>query len=162
MSAAKCTAPIWRQQLEVTMSNQPYHNPYQPPQMPVYAQQPGLPSGQAPAVWTWYKVYCGFMALLYLLFIAGGVALFLYGDRMASNREEKIQALIMGIMLPIIGVPLTLLFGTAVVLPPSKMAWILGFVTICIGLTSGCTMIPCVFLLVYWLKPETKAFLRVG
>ena len=144
------------------MADNPYHNPYQPPHVPVYVAQPILRRARRQRCGSGTRSIARLMALLYLLCIAGGVVLFIYGDQLASDREEELQALIMGVMLPLIGAPLMLLFGTAVLLPRSKFAWILGFVTICIGLTSGCTMLPCVFLLVFWLKPETKAFLHAG
>ncbi|MDX1944674.1 MAG: hypothetical protein SFU86_04640 [Pirellulaceae bacterium] len=139
------------------MSENPYRPPTYPQPLPV--AQLVLPPATEPTVWLWYKVYCWGMALLYVGCVIGGVCLFLFADEIASDTEEKFQLLFMGIFLPLIGVPLTLLFAAGALWPRSKFAWMLGFVTIGIGLTGGCTILPCIFLLIEWLKPETKRYL---
>ncbi len=44
------------------------------------------------------------------------------------------------------------------VLKPRPWLWIYHLVIICLGLTSPCFMPFSIPLLVFWIKPETKAF----
>lgn len=113
------------------MSQNPFADPYQSPQplQPQYV----FPPGRKPGVWTWYVVYCTVMALLYLFCMGLGLLMF------AAPEEEVPEKYITGTVLLVIGLPLLALYVAAPFLPRSKFAWIYGFVTIGIGLTSCCT-----------------------
>ena len=135
------------------MSQNPFSDPYQSPQ-PLPTQYAQLAPGQKPGVWTWYCVYCAAMALLYLACLGFGLLM------LAAPEEEVPDKYIMGIVLPIICLPLLVLYAAAPFLPRSKFAWFYGFATIGIGLTSCCTLPFSIGLLIYWLKPELKAYLN--
>ena len=135
------------------MSQNPFADPYQSPQaLPTtYAQ---LVPGQRPPVWTWYVVYCVAMALMYLLCAGLGILIAFVAEPDAP--EDRI----MGFILLAMGLVLFLLFAAGPLLPRSRLSWIWGFVTIGIGLTSCCTMPFSIPLLIFWLKPELKAYLN--
>ena len=103
---------------------------------------------------TWFQVYCGFLTLLYLLVCALGLAFLLGSFGGANGGEDKFLG---GIFL-VLGIPLTMLFAGAFILPQQPWAWIYGIVLICIGFTSLCTLPFCIALLIYWLKPEAKHY----
>jgi hypothetical protein len=110
----------------------------------------------------WYVIYCVLMALLYVLCFGLG-ALFLSLDpaTLEATDEDAMVLKIQGGMFMVISIPLVILYGAAPFLPKRKWAWIYGFVTIGIGLTSACCLPASIPLLIFWLKPETKAFFNV-
>ena len=61
-------------------------------------------------------------------------------------------------MMIVLGAGLTVLYAAPLFIEPSKKAWILGLVCIGLTLTSCCFLPFGIPLLIYWLKPETKAF----
>ena len=136
------------------------NSPYQPP---LYIPPQSLIASRPPAVWYWYVAYCVAMALLYLACTAGSVALFSFADEIFAADPEMSpdEARVMGVILSVVSIPLTLLFGFAPLLPKGKVAWIIGFVNIGIGMTSACCLPACVPLIIFWTKPELKAYLRV-
>jgi hypothetical protein len=103
------------------------------------------------------------MALMYAgLSIAGG-AFLLFSDRIPDlEGEDAIALKIQFAVLLVIGVPLAALFGIAPLLPKRRAAWIYGFVTIGIGMTSACCLPATIPLLLFWIKPETKQFFGGG
>lgn len=108
-----------------------------------------------PPVYKWFVVYCILMALLYLaLAVMGIVFLFIQPDPEMSPGEAKI----MGAMFLILGLVFSVPYAIAPFLPRKSGVWILGLVLICIGLTSACCLPVCIPLLIFWLKPEMKAF----
>jgi hypothetical protein len=108
-----------------------------------------------PSVYKWYVVYCIFMALLYLATAAVGIVfLFVEPDREMSAAEAKI----MGSVFIILGLVFFVPYALAPFLPRKSWVWVLGLVLICIGLTSTCCLPACIPLLIFWLKPEMKAF----
>lgn len=139
--------------------------PYRPPDDDESRDRaPGGRPGVKPRVWQWYLAYCFFMAFLYLVIaVAFGVAL-PFAEEIAEESDDvdamelKIQAIVMLVVC----IPLLFLYGAAPFLPKTKLAWIWGFVTIGIGLTSICCLPFTIPLLIFWLKPETKAFFGVG
>jgi drug/metabolite transporter (DMT)-like permease len=108
-----------------------------------------------PPVYTWFVVYCVLMALLYLFTAAMGVVfLILEPDPDMSVMEARI----MGAVFTIVGLIFFAPFAAAPFLPRKNWVWIFGLVLICVGLTSACCLPVCIPLLIYWLKPEMKAF----
>lgn len=134
------------------MSQNPYSDPYQPPQPFPVAPVPLLP-GQKPGVWLWYVLYCAAMALLYLACIGFSFVL----PQLDNDVEPAERIFVTGVML-VFCVPLFLLYAAAPFLPQSKFAWYYGFVTIGIGLTSCCTLPFSIALLIQWLKPEVRGY----
>jgi drug/metabolite transporter (DMT)-like permease len=95
------------------------------------------------------------MALLYLLAaVMGVVFLFIEPDRDMSALEAKI----MGSLFLILGFVFFGAYALAPFLPRKSWVWVFGLVLICIGLTSACCLPVCIPLLIFWLKPEMKAF----
>jgi hypothetical protein len=149
------------------MSYYSEQNPYYPqdrfaPGMPAMPP-PGFPPA-TPTVWYFYIVYCVLMALLYLLCLGGGLAMIAFADEIAAQdpTSSPTEGLIIGSVLAVMGGGLLLMYGIAPLLPKSKGAWIYGFVTIGLGMTSACTLPFCIGLLIFWLRPETKAFFRAA
>ena len=110
---------------------------------------------ETPAVYKWFVVYCVFMALLYLLTAGMGILfMFVDPDPEMSDAEAKI----MGAVFLILGLVFFVPYGLAPFLPRKSWVWIFGLVLICIGLSSACCLPVCIPLLIFWLKPEMKAF----
>ena len=130
--------------LPPTYAAPPYGQP--PPHLP-YAQH--YLSGR-PGVVTWFYVYCVCLALLY----AGLVALFGW---LASEGDLSDPDDLPFVLVAVICVPLMLAFAAAPLLPRRPWVWIYDLVLICIGM-SGFTVVACVPLLIFWLKPEAKVW----
>lgn len=130
--------------------------PYGPPPPQQYPPQWGPPPYGAavasgpPAVWPWYIAYVVAMTALYALVFAGGVLLALVAD----NGEDTVQ----GVIMAVVGVPFTLLYGAGLFLPKRPWAWTYHLVLIGLSTTSGCCLPVAVPLIIHWTKPETKAF----
>jgi hypothetical protein len=107
-------------------------------------------------VWFWYCVYTIFMAMLYLL-LAGFGGLIAFGS-LASNSNEASEMAITGTIYLVAGIVFFFPFITAPFLPKKPWTWIYGIVLIALGLSSCCLLPVTVPLIIYWLKPETKAF----
>lgn len=144
------------------MSDNPFRDdPYASPQDPL--KPAVLDSTSIPPVWLWYKAYCVFMALLYLCCLAGGFLLLKYKDDVLPPNPapgDVVGLQIQSAALTIMGAALTLLYIVALILPRNKLNWIVGFITIGIGLTSCCCMPATIPLLIYWLKDETRFYLN--
>lgn len=109
----------------------------------------------APPIWKFFVAYCAAMALLYLLCIVFGVLAFFIEPK---NQEEKTLQIVMGFLFVGLGAVLFLLFAAAPFLPKKPWVWIYDIVLIAVGLTSCACLPVSIPLLIYWLKPETKAF----
>jgi hypothetical protein len=95
------------------------------------------------------------MALLYLTMAAVGVGfLFMEPDRDMSEAEAKV----MGVLMLVFGLVFCVPYASVPFLPRKSWVWILGLVLICIGLTSACCLPASIPLLIFWIKPEMKAF----
>lgn len=139
----------------------PYHPPNPPPAPPFPPQQQPYPPGPpgTPRVWPWYVTYCVLMALLYAVCSVAGVFLLLNAESIAEGSDdEPLVFTIQGVIFAVLGVVLFALFAVAPFLPKKKFAWIYGFVTIGLGLTSACCMPATIPLLIFWLKDDTKRF----
>jgi cell division protein FtsW (lipid II flippase) len=147
------------------------YNPYQAPAYPPPGYPaPGYPPAKyahvppgTPGAWWFFVAYCVFMGLLYLICVGIGGALIAFAEEIARDDPEAtpMQMTIMGIAFSAISLPLMILFFSAPLLPKRKWAWIVCIVAICIGLTSACTMIASIPLLIFWLKDDVKCFYRV-
>jgi hypothetical protein len=137
----------------------PYTNPYQPPSQfgSAFAPPPNYPAPQ-PAVWTWYCVYCGAMALLYLLVMVLGIAFLAMPAEMLEGEDSPEAVRFQGVLFAVMGLPFFLFYAAAPFLPRAKWAWIYGIVAIGIGLTSCCTLPFSIMLLIQWIKPDVKAW----
>lgn len=112
-------------------------------------------STPAPQVVTWVKVYEGALALVYLLVAVAG--LFFIVGQVPTNPGDPPPALMGGVFL-VISVPLAIANLAALFVRPTPNTWVFHLVLICLGMTSACCLLVCVPLLIFWLRPETKAY----
>jgi hypothetical protein len=138
----------------------------QPPQPP-----PGYPHASAhygyappaqverPAVWPWFVAYAILMAVVYLLVGIFGATILMVGpEQFQTARNDADVIAVQGIVFVIIGPLLLVPFAIAPFLPRRPGAWVFDLVLICLGMTS-CACLPITIpLLIFWLKPETKAW----
>ena len=109
----------------------------------------------APPAHKWFVVYCVLMALLYLMTAVMGIVFLSVEPEREMSAEE---ATLMGVLFLILGLTFFVPFALAPFLPRKSWVWVFGLVLICIGLTSACCLPVCIPLLIFWLKPEMKAF----
>lgn len=129
-------------------------NPYG---TPTDARVPRAPGGPPPAVVTWFRLYSGLMALLYLFVLAGGVLMSVFRASLAIDDETPEQFwLIYGAFLIAMGLVLMVAYGLGAFVPAQSWGWILGAILIGIGMTSCCLLPACIPLLIFWLRPETQ------
>ena len=104
-----------------------------------------------PGVVKWFKVYCGFLCVLYLCVAASSLIFFLVPpgelDLSASG------ARIMGAAFLGMGFLLFRACALPFVVKPRPWVWGYGIGLICLGMTSACFSPACVPLMFFWLKP---------
>lgn len=123
---------------------------------------PDTPAGgsQAPPVWKWYLVFCVGMAISFLLFVLLGFDFLLNDQRQREMSPEEAQVL--GFIFIGMGVVLFTLHAAAPFLPRRRWAWIVGIILIVFSMSSTCCLPAAIPLLIFWVKPENKAFYGVG
>ena len=104
----------------------------------------------------WYRVYLAVLAFLYLAVTVLGIGIAII--RPDTRDQSPEEMLIMGIVYAVVGAVFFVLFAVALFLPPKPFNWIVGIIAIAVGMTSCCFIPFCVPLLIFWMKPETKAF----
>jgi hypothetical protein len=77
---------------------------------------------------------------------------------MADAKNPPEAFLVMGVIFVVMGLFFAVPCAAAVFLPPVPWAWIYHLVLICVGMTSVCCIPVCVPLLIFWIRPETKAY----
>jgi len=110
-----------------------------------------------PKVICWFKVYAALFAALYLACAALSLVFLILREPVSLDMSRE-EALITGALMLIIGLPLCAAFILPFFLRPRPWVWVYDLVLICIGLTSPCCMPASIPLLVYWLKPEARAY----
>ena len=126
-----------------------------------YGTPSNLPPGAAPPVWMWFRVYSGAMAFMYLVVAGFGVFFMVTGPQIAAASDNPADAAIipfMGLVYGVLGVVFMAVFAVGLGLPRKPWGWIYGIVLIGLGMTSVCCLPATIPLLVFWIKPETKAF----
>lgn len=109
-----------------------------------------------PPVIIWFRIYAAALAGLYLLCTIAGVALLLMPpDWLDSTRAEMV---LMGVVFAGMGLPFAALFAAGLFLPRKPWVWIYDIVLIAIGFGSCCILPASVALLIFWIKPETRAY----
>jgi hypothetical protein len=109
-----------------------------------------------PKVILWFKIYSGFLCLLYLATAA--FSLFLFFADPADTEMSVTAARVTGVLLLVVGLGL---FGACLlplVLGPRPWLWTYDLVIICLGMTSACILPASIPLLIFWLKPEAKRY----
>jgi len=135
--------------------------PYQPPQSFPPQQLAATDAAPTPAVYYAYIVYSISMAVLYVACVVGGVMCLGNANSFADTDEDRFSMMFLGGVLIVIGLPLSIIFGIVPLLPRKKWCWIYGIVLISIGLTSACTILPAILLLVFWLQTPAKRYFGV-
>ena len=115
-----------------------------------------LPQQMKPAVVMWYKIYAGFLCLLYLL-VAAGSLIFFFVDP-ADLEMPAVAAKLMGALFLVMGLGLFTACLLPLLLTPRPWLWVYGLVIICLGMTSACFLPVCIPLLIFWLKPDAKTY----
>ena len=111
-----------------------------------------------PAVWTWFVVYAAVMALMYVVVGVVGVVLIVGPSATAADADEARQLFVTGVMLLVVSIPLALVFAVAPFLPRKPWTWVYDLILICLGMTSACLLPAAIPLLIFWIKPQTKAW----
>jgi hypothetical protein len=110
-----------------------------------------------PAVWPWYVAYVASLAILYIVVCAGAVVIMFLvppSDAEFGPAERTIISLV--VIAPCAF--LSIICGIAPFLPRRPWAWYYHLVLIALGFTSCCWWPFVIPLLIFWIKPETKAY----
>lgn len=119
------------------------------------SSSPSQPAAPKPGVWTWYVVYCVFLALIYFALMGAGLAiLFLVEPKPSDDIAKNIT----GFFMLAAGLVFFIPFAAAPFLPNKPWVWIYGIVMIAFGMTSACTLPASIAILIFWMKPETKKY----
>jgi hypothetical protein len=109
-----------------------------------------------PPVVLWFKVYGWILVAMYLAVAAISLVFFLMSPRELEMRAG--EAIVIGSILLGMGLFFTAACLPPLVFPPRPWTWVYSLVLICIGLTSPCFLPASIPLLIFWLKPEVKAY----
>jgi len=107
-----------------------------------------------PPVLLWFKFYTAALTALYVLCVLASPVLFVLATRMRG--EEKVGAMVYGVILLAIGLPFAIACALPFLLPRKPWVWVYDLVIICIGMTSCCILPASVALLIFWIKPDVK------
>ena len=108
---------------------------------------------ERPQVVIWYRIYCAFLSLCYLFACGMGVALLVM-----PQLSETQDAALAGMIYIVLGAILFIPYVLGATLPARPGTWILGIVLISLSMASICCLPFNIPLLIFWLKPETKAY----
>ena len=116
-----------------------------------------------PGVVKWYRVYAAFLAGIYIILVIGCAAGLFFSFQASSDFWREIDTppfLLYGyvVFFGLMSLALAAVFVAAFIIPRKPWAWTYHIVLICLGLSSACFIPICVPLLIYWLRPETKAY----
>jgi hypothetical protein len=104
----------------------------------------------------WLKIYSAFLAFIYLAVSAASLFFFLSKPEDLEMSENA--AMMVGLLFLLVGAALFAVCLVPLIASPQPWVWTYDLVILCMGFTSPCFLVVCVPLLVYWLKPETKAY----
>lgn len=111
-----------------------------------------------PKVVTWFKVYAGILAFVYLLVIVLGCFLSFSSLIPSETQEDAMAMKFAGALYIALGLVFGAAFVVGIFSKNQRWAWIYNLVLICLGMSS-CLFLPaCIPLLIFWVKPETKAW----
>jgi hypothetical protein len=129
------------------------------PTRPPFGYEPYAPpgfEGRRPAFIRWYRLYAASVVVLYVGFFLLW-QLFTSSGPNAAPQEVgwTVEGTMMVVALSMV-VAFSGFFVLAALVPYKPWGWTIGLIAICLGLSS-CLMVAAVPLLIFWLKPETKA-----
>jgi hypothetical protein len=124
-----------------------------------------------PGVLLWYRWYCAFLCTLSALDVLTGVALLVvprFLPDLPSEQAPPTVAVLRGMLTnfgPLlaalcigVGALMGALFALTFFLPRNPWAWIYHLALIGLGLTDPCLFLPALFLMIFWLKPQTRTY----
>mgnify|MGYP001476109940 CR=1 FL=1 len=114
-----------------------------------YYEPPASQRGR-PAVIMWFRVYAVATLLLYVSFVGLWVSLSSGGP--GHRPGEALILLVVGMLMLVCGG----FYAIAAMVPFKPWGWTVGLIAICLGLSS-CMAVAAIPLLIFWMKPETKA-----
>jgi hypothetical protein len=152
--------------------------PVPPPLLaPPFVPVPPIIAAPRPAVVKWYRLWCGFIAAIYvgmavygLLIVTGriepdldlltqivvGKDSVLKQQAIAQEREDSVGV----VVLSAVG---TIFYIIAASVPRRRWGWILGMVALVLsGFPFVCTAAGLIPLVIFWGKPETKHYFGAG
>ncbi len=109
---------------------------------------PPASSRGRPEVITWFRVYAATTAVLC-------VAIVLFCLSLGAEAREGTDELLL-VLVGASALGFATAYAVGALVPFKPWAWTFGLILICLGL-SGCMMVFAIPILVYWLKPQTKA-----
>ena len=115
-----------------------------------------MPHGTRPAVLTWFFVYCGVLCAMYLGLVACGLVFLSLEPAQLDMTPEAAKAL--GAIFIVVGGAFLAVSAAPFFLPARPWVWIYDLVVICMGMTSACFLPAAIPLLIFWVKPEAKAY----
>lgn len=121
-----------------------------------YYEPPPSQRGR-PAVITWFRVYAATTLALYIGFFV--LWQFLTPSGPNEVHRELHPTLAGALTVAVLGffvLGFAAIFAVGVFVPFKPWGWTVGLIAICLGLSS-CTVVAAVPLLIFWLKPQTKA-----
>lgn len=120
-----------------------------------------MPESQpTPQVVIWNRVYCGSLALMYFAAMFAGFMFVVFHQDLGRNDRQNPPEFwfFLGAVLVVVDLPFFLAAAMGAVLPPKPWVWIFHLVLIAIGMTSACCWPICIPLLIFYLRPETRAY----
>lgn len=133
-------------------------NPYQ--SGPEFTIRPATPRPVAkPAVVMWFHVYAGILCFMYVLVAAVSLVFFAADAEMEREMDIPVGSGVpIGVMFLVMGLGLAAATAVPFFVQPRPWVWIYDMVLICMGMTSACFVLACVPMLIFWMKPEVKAY----
>ena len=114
---------------------------------------------ETPSVVHWYKVYAAFMSATYALVVVAMVVAWSFEAKWIPYTDmPPVFWWAYLLFLSLICLVLAGAFLTSFFLARKPWVWVYHLALICLGLSSPCLIPACVPLLIFWLKPETKAY----
>lgn len=114
------------------------------------AYTPPAASGGRPAVIVWYRVYTAVGLIIYTAIPALAAFMTL------AMGERHVATLLPLAVFSLVAFAFMAFYGIATFVPYKPWGWMFGLVAIAFGMASVLIVVA-VPLLVFWLKPETKA-----
>lgn len=143
------------------MSNwQPPHQQHPPQYNPIPPQQrqPDY-NMQTPAAVTYYRIYAGVLAVLYLAVVGIGAALLMFNGEFSGH--ERGEMIVNAVVFIAVGLPLLFASGASIFFPQRKWTWIAHVIIAAMG-TSSCCFAPfSILIILKYLEPDVKRYYGV-
>lgn len=132
--------------------------------VPGYGGTPPPSTGTPPVV-ILFKIYAGLVALIYLCAMGVGIFMLVAGASVQGLEELQgdMSPIVVGVIGAVMGLVVSVAYSIGVFLPRRPWGWVYGIVLIAFGMVlfgmmSLCCMPLTIPLLIFWLKPEVKAY----